>query len=80
MSRQLTNEPINVRVQRSLKRVGFDDILVKDLGDGVVELYGTVAISFDIALANHVASTVPGVIRTAHRLRASNQWRASKEF
>ena len=80
MSRQPTNDPIDVRVQRSLKRIGLDDISVKDLGDGAVELNGTVSISFDIALANYVASTVPGVIRIAHRLRASNPWRASKDF
>jgi hypothetical protein len=73
-------DPINVRVQRSLKRVGFDNISVKDLGDGAVELQGTVAIGFDIALANYVASTVPGVIRIAHQLRASNQWRVSKDY
>ena len=52
---------IEIRVTRTLDRLGFSDVRVRDLGDGLVQLSGRTANPDDEAMVIAAARTVQGV-------------------
>ena len=61
-------EPIEVRVERSLKRCGFPEIRVIDLGNGHIKLTGNVPSKDDRGAVLSMALTVPGVSQVSYEL------------
>lgn len=58
-------ETIEVRVARSLGRLGFPSVRVTDLGDGHVKLVGTVPAKDDQTAILALVATVPGVVKVS---------------
>lgn len=63
MPNPATNDPLDVRVLRSLKRHGLDDIPVTDLGGGVIKIDLSRTGPDDRSLAIASVRSVPGVAK-----------------
>ena len=66
--RGANNKPLDVRVSHSLRRLGYKNVEVADLGNGQVRLSGSVASDDDRAIVIAAARSVAGVTFVVNEL------------